>query len=91
MYDKSCKIFQQFKNRNTIYGCLPHKNISELKPWNNVYVDLIGPYSNDIRQLKTGGAIIKNNVSLIWITIIDPATGWFENLKVTMYDLDEAN
>ena len=41
LYSKPCKIFQRFKKRKTIYGNLPHKNISELQPWYLVHVYLI--------------------------------------------------
>ena len=49
-FSKTCKICQQFKKRKATYGYLPPKNISELKPWNSVHVDLIGPYIKSIRQ-----------------------------------------
>ena len=48
LYTEMCKICQWFKKRNTIYGCLSPKNITELKPWRMVHVDLIGPYRNSI-------------------------------------------
>ena len=35
------------------------------------------------------GAIIKNNISLAYMTMIDPTTCWFEIFKVPAYDLDE--
>ena len=60
MFAKPCKICQQFKNIKTLYGHLPHKNIAELKPWDSVHVDLIGPYSKSIRQQQPGGTIIGN-------------------------------
>ena len=50
---------QWFKNRKTLYGRLQPKKTAELKSWDSVHVDLIGPYSKSIRQHKTGGAIIK--------------------------------
>ena len=51
------------------YGLIPPK-IAETKPWERLCVDLIGPYT--IRQ--------KNRRKLICkcVTMIDPATGWFE-------------
>ena len=52
-------------------------------------VDLIGLYSKSIRQHQPGGAIIKNNVSLTCLKMIDPATGWFEIVEMPTYDLDE--
>ena len=78
LFAKTCKIFQQFKNRKTLYGHLPPKNISELKPWYLVHVDLIGPYSNSIRQQQPGGTVIRKNASLTCMAMIDPFKGWFE-------------
>ena len=46
MFAKTCNIFQHLKNRKTLYGHLPPKNMSELKPYYLVHVDLIGPYIN---------------------------------------------
>ena len=48
MFAKTFKICQQFKKRKTIYGHLQPNNISELKRWDLVHVDLIGPYRNSI-------------------------------------------
>jgi hypothetical protein len=48
------------------------KRLKWLKPWEQLCVDLIGPYN------------IKSNVKVVIIpplkcvTMIDPATGWFE-------------
>ena len=64
LFAKTCKIYQQFKNRKTLYGHLPPKNIAEIKPWDSVHVDLIVPYRKYIRQQQPGGIIIQNNVSL---------------------------
>ena len=52
-------------------------------------MDLIGPYSNYIRLYQTGVAIIKNIVSFVCMTMIDPAMGWFEIIEVTTYDFNE--
>ena len=65
IFTKTCKIHQQLKNRKTIYGHLPPKNIAELKPWDLVHVDLIGTYSKSIRQNQIGINIIQKNTSLI--------------------------
>ena len=54
-----------------------------------VHVDLIGLYSKSIIQQQPGGAIIKNNVSLAGMIMIDPAMGWFEIFEVPLYDLHE--
>ena len=57
---------------------MPPKNIAELKTRDTMHVDLIGPYSKFVRHQHPGGSIIKNNFSLASMTMIDPATGWFE-------------
>ena len=50
---------------------------------------MIGQYISSIRQLNLGGAIIKNNVSLTCITMINTYTGWFDTIEVLTYDLNE--
>ena len=89
LYTKQCKIYQQSKKRNTIYVHLLPKSISELKLLDLVHVDLIGPYSKSIRQHHQGRTIIKNIFSLNCTTMINPATCWFEIIKIPTYNLDE--
>ena len=89
LFDKTCKICQQFKKRKTLYGHLPPKNIAELKPWYSVHVDLIGTYCNYIRRQQPGGDIIWKNVSLTCMMMIDPAKGWFEIVEITTFELEE--
>ena len=79
---------KQFKDRKTLYGNLSPKNITELKVWGLMHVDLIGSYSKSIRQNITGVTIINNNVSLTCRTMINPATGWFKVVKIPTYELD---
>ena len=52
-------------------------------------MDVLGPYNNSIRQQQPGGAIIKNNFSITCMTMIDPATSWFEISEIPTYNLDE--
>ena len=85
LYAKPCNICQLIKNRRTVYGHLSPKNITELKPWDLVHLELIGPYSKSIRQHYMGGSIIKDNFSIIYMMIIDPATSWFDIVKVLTY------
>ena len=59
------------------------------KQWDTVHVELIDTYSNYIRQHQPCVDIVKNNVSLTCMTIIDPATGWFEIFDMPMFDLNE--
>ena len=89
LYVNPCKICQQFKKRNNTNGCLPPNNTTELKPWNAVHVDLIGPYRKSTIQQNPVGTFIKNNYSLTCMTIIDPAMGWFEIFEVPTFELDE--
>ena len=77
LFANTGKIYQQFKNRKTLYGNLPPKNIEKLKPWDMVNVYLIVPYRKPIRQQQPGGTVICKNSSLTSIAMIDPATDWF--------------
>ena len=52
------------------YGHLPEKE-AEAIPWDTLCIDLIGPYT--IKRNGNG-----NDLTLWCITMIDPATGWFE-------------
>ena len=75
LFAKTCNTCQQFKKRKTIYGYHPPKNIAELKIWDTVHVDLLGTYSKSTRQHQPGGNFIRNNASLTFMKMIDPATG----------------
>ena len=87
LFAKPCKTCQQFKNRRIVFGHLPPKNISELKKLDLVHVDLIGPHSKSIRQKQPGSAIIRKNVSLTCMRIIDPAPGWLEIVEIPTFNL----
>ena len=70
---KKCPTCQKCKISHTKYGLLPEKE-AEAEPWERLCVDLIGPY------------IIKRNqkepLRLWCVTMIDPATGWFEMKEI---------
>ena len=66
---KKCKKCQLSKNPRKEYGHLPPKQWDKLVPWQRVDVDLIGPF-----KIKTP----QREVELRAMTMIDPATGWFE-------------
>ena len=61
------------KKTNQKYGKLPPKQ-AETNPWDTLCVDLIGPY-----MIPQKG---KNPLKLWCITIINPATGWFETAQL---------
>ena len=72
-YCKTCKQCQLCKKQRKKYGHLPPKE-AEANPWERVHVDLIGPYSiQSESKLRT----------LQCLTMIDPATGWFEIKAIT--------
>ena len=66
---KTCPVCQKNKRKKLKYGHLPPKE-AEASPWEKLCIDLIGPYK--IRR--------KNHPELVCnaVTMIDPATGWFE-------------
>jgi hypothetical protein len=61
------------KKERKKYGLLPPK-IAESDPWVMVCVDLVGPFT--IRKTA-------KTHSLLTLTMIDPATGWFEIVDAT--------
>ena len=88
MNAKQYKICQQFKKR-FFYIYLPPKIFAELKLWDLVHIDLIGPYSKSIRQHHTGGTIINRYVSLACMKNIKPDKSWFEIIKITMFNINK--
>ena len=70
---RKCKQCQLYKGTPKSYGHLPPKQAEKSEPWNRIHVDLIGPWS-----IKTQ----KGLRTLRALTIIDPATGWFEMKEI---------
>ena len=68
-----CDVCQRTKRSTQKYGHLPAKE-AEADPWEVLCVDLIGPYT-----IKRRG---KQNLILWCVTMIDPATGWFEMREI---------
>jgi hypothetical protein len=64
-----CPTCQKNKRYKKKFGILPPKE-AEAIPWDKLCVDLIGPYT--IRRKGQKNLICK------CVTMIDPATGWFE-------------
>ena len=62
-------ICQKNKRDQRRFGHLPPKE-AEVKPWDKMCIDLIGPYT--IRRKGRPNLICKA------VTMIDPATGWIE-------------
>lgn len=68
-----CDTCQRTKKTSSKYGHLPAKQ-AEAEPWDVLCVDMIGPYT-----IKVKG---RQAMTLWCVTMIDPATGWFEMKQV---------
>lgn len=66
---RKCPTCQKAKKQRKKYGHLPEKT-AESDPWEKMCVDLIGPYKIARKNKPT--------LHLQAVTMIDPATGWFE-------------
>ena len=75
---KSCDCCQKGKKRKWNYGLIPAK-IAETIPWRCFCVDLIGPYTIKAKD----GTIL----DFMCLTMIDPATGWFEIVELPNTDI----
>ena len=79
---KKCPQCQKCKRSSKKYGHLPEKE-AEIIPWDKLCVDLIGPYHLIPKGKKTKKPLI------LWaITMIDPATGWFEMREIKTKSAD---
>jgi len=72
-FTKHCKRCQLGKRRKRKYAQLPPKT-AVITPWQQVCVDLIGPYTVKGKD--------KTCVEFMCMTMIDPATGWFEVVEL---------
>lgn len=78
-HTSTCAACQKQKHYRKKYDHLPAKE-AEVKPWENLCIDLIGPYTikhSDKKVSKT----------LKCVAMMNPATGWFEIAK---YDIKRA-
>ena len=53
-----------------------------------MHIDLIGPYSITAKQTQPGGEIKEVELLLATMTMVDPATGWFEIKEVPYYSIE---
>ena len=71
---KTCPTCQKTKLSTKKYGKIPPK-VAESIPWDKLCVDLIGPYTIKINS--------EGEKATLWaVTMIDPATGWFEMKQI---------
>ena len=80
-----CPTCQKTKRTYKKYGHLPEK-VAEVTPWDKLCVDLIGPYTIKTKKNKNKKKASKNEendkLQLWCLTMIDPATGWFEMREI---------
>ena len=70
------------KKKYTKWGLIPAKE-PEVIPWHTVCIDLIGPYPVGYDKKDKNNKIIDaNQIILHCLTMIDPATGWFEIVEI---------
>ena len=72
-FTKACPTCQRFKKKRKKYGRLPPKDVSMI-PWETVCIDLVGPYTVTDKLGK--------DRTLLAMTFVDPATGWFEITEI---------
>ena len=91
---KGCEQCQFFKKNTTKYGLLPPKQADAL-PWHTLCIDLIGPYTiGKIKKKMVKGKEVEDRsdvTTLHALTMIDPATGWFEIVTVPNKQADEVS
>ena len=76
---RACNTCKVCKASTKKRGKLPAKK-AEVIPWHTLCIDLIGPY-------KIGKG--KDAITLHCLTMIDPATGWFEITEISEKRADE--
>ena len=77
---KACMTCRSLKANHKKYGKHPPKE-PEIIPWHTLCIDLIGPYTFGSEKKGT-------NVTLHCLTMIDPATGWFEIAEIPIKQAD---
>jgi len=70
---KHCGVCKRTRKRNSKKGFVPVKANVEAIPWHTLCIDLIGPYKFGVKE---------EEVSLHCLTMIDPATGWFDICEI---------
>ena len=90
---KKCEDCQVSRKKYRKLGKLPIKQ-PDVEPWKTLCIDLIGPYTFGQPEVKNkAGKITRESteVTLHCLTMIDPATGWFEIAEVPKASADEVS
>ena len=79
---KKCASCQLHKPDQRKLGHLPEKTVEEI-PWDTLCIDLVGPYTVGKAKKRKGKPDDTSDVTTLWcLTMIDPATGWFEIVEI---------
>ena len=76
-HTETCHSCQKNKRSKYKYGKLPTK-IAQTRPCKTLFVDLVGPYT---LKGKDG-----TEVDFMCLTMIDPATSWFEIVELPVVE-----
>ena len=77
-YVKTCKSCQVNTHKKQKYGTLPAKQVITT-PWTTLCGDLIAPYTLKGKD--------KSEIDFMCLTMIDPASSWFEIAELPVEDL----
>jgi transposase InsO family protein len=76
-YVKNCTICQSYKiTAVKKYGKIPLPKSTTIKPWEEVHVDMVGPWTVHFELTNQPGKIVVQQLQAL--TIIDKGTGWPE-------------
>ena len=78
-FSRKCGICQLTKQKQLKRGLVPVKENVEHIPWHTLCIDLIGPYNYGKKHKDPAKDTF---VELQCLTMIDPATGWFEIVDI---------
>ena len=78
LHVKTCKSCQVNKRKKQKFGKMPTKLVVNI-PWEYLCVDLIGPYTIKGKD--------KSELDFMCLTMIDPATSWFEMVELPVEDI----
>jgi hypothetical protein len=83
---QTCQTCQHYKRQRKNYGHLPTKIQCNIEPWNEVHVDLIGPWiipQHPSRSPKLSAKPdMKQLLQVLALTMIDPSTNLLELIVV---------
>ena len=84
---QTCQTCQHYKRQRKNYGHLPTKIQRDIEPWNEVHVDLIGPWMIPQRPSKSpklsAKPDVKQPLQVLALTMIDPSTNLLELIVVS--------